>query len=187
MSEDTQTQDTSTKTNQMVIFKLSGEVFASDINEVREVIKFDNVTPVPDSRDYVAGIVNIRGKIVPVIDLAIVLKIGAYTPDKQAYILLINGPDNAIIGMLVDSVSEIRRFTAEEIKPAPKLVKSKVEAEFISGVILPSGEQNEDKVILLIDLAAIISDAVIQAIDQVKLTQQEASTSQEEEHENTNS
>jgi len=181
MTEDIQSQDTSIKTSQMVVFKVSDEVFASDINQIREVIKFDDVTPVPDSNEYVTGIVNIRGKIVPVIDLAIVLKIGAHNPEKQSYVMLINGPDNAIIGMLVDEVTEIRHFTAEEIKPAPKLVKSRVEAEFIAGVILPGNEQNEGKVILLVDLGAIINDAVIQAIDQVKLSQEEPSASLKEE------
>jgi purine-binding chemotaxis protein CheW len=177
-----ETEVTTNKTSQMVVFKISDEIFATDINSVREVIKFETLTPVPDSHDYVTGIVNIRGKIVPVIDLGIILKIVTKSrASDESYILLIDGPDNGMIGMLVDEVAEIRYFNIDEIKPAPKLVKSKVESEFISGVILPEKDTDDGSVILFVDLEAIINKSIAQVIDQVKSTQAKVDVNNKEE------
>jgi len=167
-----ETQTVPSQINQMVIFKVADEIFATNINSIREVIKLVEITPVPNSHDYIKGIINIRGKIVPVMDLGIVLKIGSHV-SKDSNILLIDAPDNAMVGVIVDEVSEIRSFKSDEIKPAPKMVKSKVESEFIAGVILPTNSTDQEKVILFVDLEAIINKSVAGVIDQIKSAQEE--------------
>lgn len=151
----------------MVVFKIADEVFASDIDVVREVIKLENLTPVPSSHDYIAGIVNIRGRIVPVMDLGSLLNVGPHDTNG-AFILLIDTPNKEPVGMIVNNVTEIRHFSLDEIKTAPKILASKVAAEFIAGVILPESGTDDESVILLINLEAVIDASVARVLEQIR-------------------
>jgi purine-binding chemotaxis protein CheW len=170
---------TTVKTRQMVVFKISDETFATPISAIREVIKLDHVTPVPGSSPSVAGIVNIRGKIVPLIELGILLQIGKHTSEK-AYTLLINTKDNGLVGMIVDEVSEIHNFSEEEIKAAPNVIATRVSADFISGVILPVNTEASESVILLIDIEASITHSMSEIIAQIAEKQINSLTKPEE-------
>jgi purine-binding chemotaxis protein CheW len=157
--------------NQLIVFKVRDEVFATNISEVREIIRLEEITPVPNSNDYIKGLVSIRGKIVPVIELGIILNIGSNL-DHEQFILLIETTDAGMVGMLVNEVVEVKRISLEEIKEAPKLIKSKISAEFVQGVVLPEESGEEDDIILFVDLKAIISKSVVEVIDQVKNNQE---------------
>lgn len=157
---------------QLVVFKVHDEVLAAKITSIREVLKLETITRVPSSHPFIAGVVNIRGKIIPVMDLGIVLKIDSKGL-RGDYILLTSAPDNSLVGMIVNEVISIRYFSAEEIKPAPKLVESKISEEFIEGVVLPENINNvqEQDVILLVDLEAIINGSVAEVLKQVRSEQ----------------
>jgi purine-binding chemotaxis protein CheW len=167
-----------TPTKQMIVFRVTDEIFATDIGVVREVIKLEEVTPVPGTPDTIAGIINIRSRIVPLLELGALLHVGQHTASKP-YILLIDTSDNGVVGMIVDEVLEIRRFDVEEIKPAPKVLSTKVSADFIAGVILPNSTDNEEDVILLIDLEATISKSIADMLNQVKGEQAAAKLTEE--------
>jgi purine-binding chemotaxis protein CheW len=164
--------DAGTHTVQLVIFKVNDEVLAAKIISIREVVKLETITPVPSSHEYIAGIVNIRGKVIPVMDLGAVLKISTHDLHRN-YILLANAPDNSLVGMAVNEVIAIKHFSEEEIKPAPKLVESKIAEEFIEGVVLPKTSNGIDSqdVILLIDLESIINGSVADVLEQVRAEQ----------------
>jgi len=157
-------------TRQMVVFRIAEEIFTADIGVVREVIKLENVTPVPGSPDTVAGIVNIRGRIVPLLELGELLRIGKHTA-KEAFVLLVDTPDNGVVGMVVDEVVEIRHFEVEEIKPAPKVLTTKVSPDFIAGVILPKNAKGDEDVMLLIDLYATVNKSIAEMLEQIRTTQ----------------
>jgi len=156
------------KMTQVVVFKVGDETFAANIHSIREVVKVATITPVPNSSSYISGIINIRGKIVPIIDLETILNIGN-KEDPRPYIILIDAPgnDEEIVGMLVTSIQEITSYAESEFKVAPKLIKSKVDAEYISGVILPEGDKNKDNVLLFLNLEAIITKSVQREIEHV--------------------
>jgi chemotaxis signal transduction protein len=153
------------ETQQILIFNVAKEKFAADIDSVREVIRLEKITPVPNSGDYIEGIINIRGKIVPVIHLASLMNLGK--DEECTYIIMLDLPDSGLVGMAVGTVDQIKRINRSEIKEAPKLVRSRVSSEFISGVILPEGESEAAEVILFVDLKAVITSTIAKAITKV--------------------
>jgi purine-binding chemotaxis protein CheW len=149
------------ETQQILIFNVAKEKFAADIDSVREVIRLEKITPVPN----IEGIINIRGKIVPVIHLASLMNLGK--DEECTYIIMLDLPDSGLVGMAVGTVDQIKRINRSEIKEAPKLVRSRVSSEFISGVILPEGESEAAEVILFVDLKAVITSTIAKAITKV--------------------
>jgi purine-binding chemotaxis protein CheW len=169
------------KMTQVVVFKVGAETFAANIHSIREIVKVETITPVPNSSSYISGIINIRGKIIPIIDLEAILGIGN-KDDPRPYIILIDAPGNEeeIVGMLVTDIQEITSYAESEFKTAPKLIKSKVDAEYISGVILPEDDEDKDDVLLFLNLEAIITKSVQKEIDQVTSTKTNDTIAKEE-------
>jgi len=160
---------TQSPTRQMVVFRTADEVFATDIEITREVIRLGTVTPVPGAPEPVAGIISVRGRIVPLLELGVLFHIGRHT-SLEAYVLLVELPGSETIGMIVDEILEIRHFSAEEITTAPKILSSKVSPDFIAGVILPKANTDKEQVILLIDLAATITKSTAEILGHIKNT-----------------
>jgi len=156
-------------TRQMIVFKIADEVFATDIEITREVIRLDAITPVPGAPEAVAGITSVRGRIVPLLELGVLFHIGGHT-SLNAYILLVDLPDSEVVGMIVDEILEIRHFSVEEITTAPKILNSKVSPDFIAGVILPKVGTDKAQVILLVDLAATINRSTAEILGHIKNT-----------------
>jgi purine-binding chemotaxis protein CheW len=163
----------------MIVFRVTDEVFATDIAVTREVIRLDAITPVPGAPEAVAGITSVRGRIVPLLELGILFHIGSHT-SLEAYILLLDLPDSEPVGMIVDEILEIRHFSVEEITTAPKILSSKVSPDFIAGVILPKAEADKEQVILLVDLAATITKSTAEMLGHIKSTPAAAKILEEE-------
>jgi purine-binding chemotaxis protein CheW len=149
--------DQQVETEQMVLFKVAHESFASKISSVREVIKFADITPVPNADAQVAGIINLRGRIVPVMSLSAILDLKDDDKIEGNFILLADDDNGSQIGVIVDEVLAIRRFAEDEVKPAPTLVKTKVASDFIDSVILPGDNEDEEDVILLLNLSTVLA------------------------------
>lgn len=135
---------------QLVTFRLGKEEFALDIVQLQEIQRMLPITPLPRVPAYVEGIVNLRGKIVPIVDLRKKLGLEIAPLTKDSRIVVVN-VGKTIIGMIVDSVREVLRIDSGKLKPPPPLVVS-VELEFIRGVV-----NLEDRLILLLDLNKILS------------------------------
>jgi purine-binding chemotaxis protein CheW len=168
-----------TPTRQMIVFRIGEETFATDISTTREVIKLEGTTPVPGVPAAVAGITNVRGKIMPLIELGVLLNIGAHTA-LEAMVLLVDNAGSELVGMIVDEVLEIRHFAVDEITAPPKVLGSKVSPDFIEGVILPKTASEGERVILLIDLAATISKSTADILERIQDTQAAPKTAEEE-------
>jgi purine-binding chemotaxis protein CheW len=142
------------ETTQYLTFKLDGEVFAVDIAKVREVLDFTTITKVPRTPDFMRGVINLRGSVVPVVDLR--LKFGMPKTERTVNTCIIitevsvDG-ETIILGALADSVQEVIDLDPDHIEPAPK-IGTKLRTEFIKGM----GKQN-DKFIILLDINRVFS------------------------------
>ncbi len=138
---------------QLVVFKIGEESFGVDISDVREIIKIDSLTVIPDTPKYVKGIINLREKIVVVIDLAEKLNIKA-SEDKDSKRIIITEMNAGTVGFIVDSCNEVIRMTGDKIEEAPQMITKKINNEFLQGVGVL-----EDKLLILIDLGRVIDES----------------------------
>ena len=138
---------------QLVVFGLGKEEFGIDISRVREIVKLQNITTIPQSMDFVEGIVNLRGQIVPIVDLCkrFLVADRSESVDAERRIIVVN-MSGQNIGILVDGVSEILRIPDEAIEPTPPIVASGVSSDFIRGVAKVEG-----RLIIFLDLDRIFS------------------------------
>jgi purine-binding chemotaxis protein CheW len=141
-------------TTQFLTFRLGDEVFALDISKVREVLDFTTVTKVPRTPEFMRGVINLRGSVVPVVDLR--LKFGMTRTENSVNTCVIitevtvDG-DTTVLGALADSVQEVLDLDAEHIAPAPR-IGSKLRTEFIKGM----GKRN-DQFIIILDVDKVFS------------------------------
>ena len=149
------------ETLQCLTFKLADEIFAVDVAKVREILDFSTVTKVPQTPDFMRGVINLRGSVVPVVDMR--LKFGMSETEKTVdtcIIVLEITLDNetAVVGALADSVQEVLELEPENIEPAPR-IGTKLNTDFLVGM----GKHNEsfimilniDKVFTLDELSAV--------------------------------
>ena len=152
-----------TQTTQYLTFKLGDEVFALDISKVREVLDFTTVTKVPRTPEFMRGVINLRGSVVPVVDLR--LKFGMSRTENGVNTCVIitevtvDG-DTTVLGCLADSVEEVLDLDAEHIAPAPK-IGTKLRMEFIKGM-----GKRDDRVIIILDVDKVFSADEIALVKQ---------------------
>lgn len=145
---------TITETSQYLTFKLEDEIFALDISKVREVLDFTAVTKVPQTPDFMLGVINLRGSVVPVVDMR--LKFGMTRTEKTVNTCIIiveidiEG-EITIIGALSDSVQEVLDLEPDQIEPAPR-IGTRLKTRFIKGM----GKKDEQFIIIL-DIDKIFS------------------------------
>lgn len=165
------------ETNQYLTFQLSEEIFALDIAKVREVLEYTKVTKVPQTPDMMIGVINLRGSVVPVIDLRLKFGMGMSERTVNTCIIIIEvsiDSEITLIGALVDSVKEVMDMDSDHIEPPPK-IGTQLNTEFIKGM----GKQNEQFVIIL-DIEKIFS---VDELSMVQAVSNEASVAVEEEEE----
>ncbi|MFU2210246.1 chemotaxis protein CheW [Desulfovibrio sp. JY] len=135
---------------QLVTFSIGEEEFGVDILSVQEIIRMMDITKVPRAPDFVEGVINLRGKVIPIIDLRRRFGLSTRDHDKHTRIIVIE-INNMIVGFVVDSVSEVLRIPASTVEPPPPVV-SGLESEYISGV-----GKLEDRLLILLDLDKLLS------------------------------
>jgi purine-binding chemotaxis protein CheW len=137
---------------QLVTFTISNEEFGLDILGVQEIIRTMEITRIPRAPKFVEGVINLRGKVIPIIDLRRRFGMESKAHDSQTRIIVVE-INAMIIGFVVDSVSEVLRISSSTVEPPPAVV-SGIESEYISGV-----GKLEDRLLILIDLDKLLSDA----------------------------
>ena len=150
-------------TLQFLTFSLDGEVFALEIDRVREVMDFTAVTRVPCTPDYMRGVINLRGLVVPVVDLR--LKLGMSRTEKSVNTCIIitevtvDG-ETQVIGAMADSVQEVLDLEPAQIEPPPR-IGTHLNTEFLKGM----GKHNDQFVIILdMDRSFSVEDLALEAI-----------------------
>jgi len=144
------TEDIVNNTTEVLSFRLGGEEYAISILKVQEIRGYDAVTRIANTPEYLKGVVNLRGIIVPVIDMRIKFNIGKATYDAFTVVIVLN-INNHTIGMVVDSVSDVVTLTPDQIKPAPDLGAG-VSGEYLQGL----GTVGE-RMLILLDIDRVLS------------------------------
>ncbi|HET9528923.1 MAG TPA: chemotaxis protein CheW [Blastocatellia bacterium] len=145
---------------QLVVFRVGESEFGIDILLTKEVVTMREITPVPETEDFVEGVMNLRGNLVPVLDLRKRLRArtaGAHA-DRR---ILIAHLDDRLVGLIVDRASEVVRLEEANIEPPPDII-SESGAEYISGVA-----NLGDRFITLIDLNKALSEEIVCELDRV--------------------
>ncbi len=146
--------------NSYLSFKLGNETFAAHVNNVINILELTNITPVPRSPEYMKGVINLRGTVLPIIDTRLKFGMSETVFTIKTCILVLNvniDGENVLIGGLVDSVLEVFEIEVKDLLPIPSIGK-KYKTEFIKGLI----RLNEEFVIILdIDKMLSIDDATL--------------------------
>jgi purine-binding chemotaxis protein CheW len=135
---------------QLVSFNIGTEEFGIDILKVQEINRMVDITRVPRAPEFVEGIINLRGKVIPIIDVRKRFNMELAEHDKNTRIVVVD-IDGQIMGMVVDSVSEVLRIPASTIEPPPEVVSS-LDSEYIRGVA-----KLDDRLMIYLDLSKILS------------------------------
>jgi purine-binding chemotaxis protein CheW len=154
-----------TETTQYLTFKLEDEIFAVDISKVREVLDFTAITKVPRTPEFMRGVINLRGSVVPVVDMK--LKFGMTKTEKtvNTCIIIVEvtvDNETTILGALADSVQEVMDLEPNQIESAPK-IGTKLRTEFIKGM----GKRDEHFIIIL-DIDKVFSGSELALVQGVQ-------------------
>jgi purine-binding chemotaxis protein CheW len=142
--------DMNNNTTEVLSFRLGGEEYALSILKVQEIRGYDNVTRIASAPDYLKGVVNLRGIIVPIVDMRIKFNVGNPTYDAFTVVIILN-INGHTIGVVVDSVSDVVTLSPDQIKPAPDLGAS-VAADYLQGL----GTVGE-RMLILLDIDKLLS------------------------------
>lgn len=142
--------NTSTEVLQLVSFIIAGEEFGVDILKVQEIIRPVAITRVPHAPPFVEGVINLRGRIVPVIDLRKRFRLPERAHDKDTRIIVVELVDK-VIGFMVDAVREVIRVDRATIEPPPELAVG-IDAHYITGVA-----KLDDRLLILLDLDEVLT------------------------------
>lgn len=136
---------------QLVGFHLGHEEFGVDIAGVQEIVRMREITQVPRAPEFVEGVVNLRGKIIPVLDLRKRFRLPASEETKNTRIVVATVAGRTV-GIIVDAVSEVLRVDASAIDPTPEMVASRIDSTFLTGIAMLEG-----RLLIMLDLDRILS------------------------------
>ncbi|MDH3997610.1 MAG: chemotaxis protein CheW [Desulfuromonadales bacterium] len=166
-------EETTTGSQQYVTFSLADDLFGVEVGRAREILSLIDITSVPQTPDYMLGVINLRGQVVPVIDmrLKLGLEVAERNQDTCIIVVEIQLEDEAItVGALADAVREVSEIRADQIEPPPRL-GSKLNTEFIKGM----GKIDEEFLILL-DIDKVFNSdelALVSDVGQTEATEAE--------------
>jgi purine-binding chemotaxis protein CheW len=150
-----------TDTRQYLTFKLGDEVFATDVSKVREVLDFTNITKIPRTPDFMSGVINLRGNVVPVVDLRLCFEMSKTEKTVNTCIvvveMLLEG-ESTVIGALADSVEEVIDLEPEQIQPAPR-IGTQIRTDFIKGM-----GKRDSQFIMILDIDRVFSAEELSAV-----------------------
>ncbi len=157
-----------TEKTQYLTFELDEEVFALEISKVREVLDYTKVTKVPQTPEFMLGVINLRGSVVPVVDMRLKFDMGGIEKSMNTCIIIVEiefDGETTILGALADSVQEVMELDPEEIEPPPR-IGNRLKTKFIKGM----GKRDQQFVIILdIDKVFSADDiAVITGVEEAE-------------------
>ena len=142
--------------SELISFEVRGQLFCIDIMSVREIRGWTQATPLPQSPDYIRGVINLRGTVLPILDLGARLGLGPTEPTARHAILVV-GIGTRLVGLLVDGVDEILSVNKADIQPAPDVCSEETQ-QFVRGVLPIEG-----RMVTLLSLTRIVPDATLKA------------------------
>ncbi len=136
--------------NQLVVFSIGNEFYGVDVDAVESIIKMQEITRLPHAPEFVEGITNLRGAVVPILDLRKRFGLEASEATRDTRIMIVN-MNNTNVGMVVDSVTQVVRISAESIDPPPQMAMT-VNSAFIKGIA-----KLDEMLIILLDLKKVLT------------------------------
>lgn len=150
--------ETTQAAREYLTFMLANETYGIDILKVQEIRGYDTVTHIANAPEFIKGVINLRGVIVPIVDMRIKFKVGEPTYHEFTVVIIMN-VFGRVIGMVVDGVSDVVALMPEQIRPAPEM-GSALDTHYITGL----GTQN-DQMLILVDIEKLMSSEEMQLID----------------------
>lgn len=144
--------------NEFLTFTLGDEEYGVDILKVQEIRGYDTVTKIPDAPDFIKGVINLRGTIVPVVDMRLKFKLGRADYNEFTVMIILNIA-HRVVGMVVDGVSDVLQLTPEQIRPAPEFGGS-VNTKFITGI-----GALDSRMLILVDIEKLMTSADMALMD----------------------
>jgi purine-binding chemotaxis protein CheW len=142
------------ETRQYLTFKLDEEVFAIDVAKVREVLDFTTITKIPRTPEFMSGVINLRGSVVPVVDLRLCFEMSKTNKTVNTCIVVVEvllEGESTVIGALADSVEEVIDLEPEQIEPAPR-IGTQVRTDFIRGM-----GKRDTQFLMILDIDKVFS------------------------------
>lgn len=149
--------------NQYVVFKLGKEEYGIDIMNVKEIGSYKETVKVPNTPKFIDGIINYRGKVIPIINLKKRFNLENTGINADTRVIIINLNEKQI-GFVVDEASQTVRLNDNEIDPAPDII-SNIDRKYIIGV----GKLSEERLLIIIDLEKVLNDSEKSEIEQMKI------------------
>jgi len=151
----------------VVCFDLAGEMYAADVDHVREIIRLPDISPVPKAPAFIRGMINLRGKVVPVVDFRRLLGFKPEQPTKRSRILIMDF-NHQLVGAIVDGVSQVTRIMTDAIEP-PSNIVSRVDTAYLRGVATLG-----DQLAIFLDIDRVLDAAQEKAIAVLNARQERA-------------
>ncbi|MBN2473520.1 MAG: chemotaxis protein CheW [Pirellulales bacterium] len=168
-SQETPSQQSSlseaTGTTQLVSFRLGKEEYGIEITKIREIILMGEITRIPQTPDYVKGLINLRSTVIPVIDLRIRFGLPETELTDESRIMVLH-VGTKTIGIIVDAVSEVLRVSPEMIAPPPPTVAG-LGREYLTGLV-----KQQDRLLILLDIDKIFSTEEVAAMETITASAQ---------------
>lgn len=150
----------SSEDQQFLTFNLADEYYGVDILKVQEIKGYTTVTRIPNTPEYLKGVLNLRGTIVPIVDLRMKFGMGKTDPTPFTVMVVVN-VRNRIMGFMVDAVSDVLDLNAKNIQPPPELGNS-VDVNFVAGI----GNSN-DRLVTLLDIDRVLTEEEVKIVDEL--------------------
>lgn len=149
------------ESREYLTFTLGEEEYGIDILNVQEIRGYDAVTKIANSPDFIKGVINMRGIIVPIIDMRLKFKLGEVEYNQFTVVIILN-ISGRVIGMVVDGVSDVIALKGEQIRPAPEF-GAVLDTDYIDGLATL-----EERMVIVIDIAKLMTSSEMGLVDQVR-------------------
>ncbi|MBI3223010.1 MAG: chemotaxis protein CheW [Nitrosomonadales bacterium] len=143
---------------ELLTFTLGNEEYGIDILKVQEIRGYDAVTTIANTPAFIKGVINLRGIIVPIVDLRIKFKLGKVDYDQFTVVIIINVA-NRVVGIVVDGVSDVIALTEEQLRPAPEF-SSSLDTQYIMGL-----GTVEQRMIIVMDIEKLMTSRDMELVD----------------------
>src|SRR6201996_3511337 len=149
------------ETRQYLTFKLGNEIFGIDVAKVSEILDFTNITEIPRTPEFMSGVINLRGNVVPVVDLRLCFQMSKTVCTRNTCIVVVEvllESESTVIGALADSVEEVIDLEPDQIKPPPR-IGTQIRTDFIKGM-----GKRDAQFIMILDMDRVFSAEELSAV-----------------------
>ncbi len=151
------------ETIQVINFRLGKDEFGIDIGSVKEIIRVENITHIPEAPSFIHGLANLRGQIIPVLDLASQFGLTGKEESTVNARIIVTELDHQLVGMLVDEVPGVLKIAEENIESTPELIQNEIKRDYIKGV-----GKLDKRLIILLDLKKTLAPHEVEELSKMK-------------------